>query len=211
MDGELRPSPVPPVDAQVRGLSQYHHLRPRDPVREEVLQGQPVAVFLLHGPHHVKSEPGCVHAEPLDQGGAVHHGGRGRLVVRGSSAVQDPFLDARPERIGPPRSGIAHIHRVDVGIEDDVDRPVADPSDHAAQAVDDHVVVAEGRHLVADPLDHGVLPPGQAGCRDEVGEEPGHPFLLPATLLQEPLLGLHGPPFTLDRGRARSGRLASSR
>ena len=159
----------------------------------------------------MEGEAGGVGAQPFDQRRAVDHGGRRGLVVGGASPEEHASLDGGLEGFGSPRGRIADVHGVDVGIEHHVDGPVADPADHAAEAVDRDLVVTEGGHLLADPLDHGVLPPGQAGCRDEVGEEPGHPFLLPATLLQEPLLGLHGPPFTLDRGRTRSGRLASSR
>ena len=86
---------------------------------------------------------------------------------------------------------VAGVHDVDVRVEDDLHRAVTDPSDRAAEVVDDHLVEPDGLHLGADPLDGGVLVARQAGAFDEVGEEPRDLVLDAFRALQVPLVEPH--------------------
>jgi hypothetical protein len=60
---------------------------------------------------------------------------------------------------------------VDVGVVDDLDRPLADTADHGAVVVDEDLVVAGCGHALRDQSDDVTLAGRGRGCVHEVAEQ----------------------------------------
>ena len=68
-------------------------------------------------------------------------------------------------------SQVAGIDGVDVGVEGDHARALADPADDVAQAVNANLVEADLLHLLLDDGDDLLLLGGEGRGADQVGEE----------------------------------------
>ena len=86
----LDPAPVAPEHLAVGRLAEQDHIGSGQDLGQDVLQGQPVALLLLHGSDHVEGDLVGQHPQLPGQRRAEHHGRHAALVIAGAPAVDDP-------------------------------------------------------------------------------------------------------------------------
>ena len=129
----------------------------------------------------------ALEAQFLDDAAAVDDGGQRAFHVAGAAAVDDAVPFVALERIHRPVGRVADVHGVDVGVEGDDARAVADAAEDVAHAVDADFVVAALEHLALDAADDVAFLRADRLDGDEVAEETHDVSFVRAGVLEDRL------------------------
>ena len=166
----LHPAPMTAIDVQVGRLSNDNEFRLELLFVQQVLPAQAVAVLLHDCAGEIDREL-VVQAQLLDDLPCIDHCGHAALLIHGAPAPDLAVFDSRLERVEAPLLAVAGIDGVNVGVEGDHARALANAPDNAPQTVNTHLVEADLLHFLLDDLNDLLLFGGKGRGADKVCEE----------------------------------------
>jgi hypothetical protein len=167
---DFHPAPMTAIDVQVCRLGNDDEFRLELLFVEQVLPAQAVAVLFHDRAGEIDREL-VIQAQLLDDLARIDHRGHAALLIHSAAAPDLAVFDSRLEGIEAPLLAVAGIDGVNVGVEGNDARPLANPPDNAAQTVHANLVEPDLLHLLLDDLDHLLLFGGKGRRADKVREE----------------------------------------
>src|ERR1700688_1697727 len=167
---DLHAAAMAAVNPQLARLGDHHAIGANAVLFEDVEPWQAVAVFLLHGTDHVDRVV-TLEAALFDELAGVDHAGHAGALVAGAAAENVAILHLALVRVPGPFFGIAHAHRIGVGVHHDHGSAGADAAQDVAHGVYAGLVEAHLFHLLANARDHRPFVRAFGGDGDEVAQE----------------------------------------